>query len=40
MDKNLIYKEYEMLRQEIDQKISLQNNLLIFMVTATLTVMI
>ena len=39
MDKNLIYKEYEMLRQEIDKKISLQNNLLAFMITATLTVL-
>lgn len=35
MDKELICKEYEMLHGEIEKKIELQNNLLIFMVTAT-----
>ena len=38
MDKELICKEYEMLHGEIEKKIELQNNLLIFMVTATATI--
>ncbi len=38
MDKELICKEYEILHDEIQQKIALQNNLLIFMITATLTI--
>lgn len=36
MDKELICKEYEILHGEIEKKIELQNNLLIFMVTATI----
>ena len=38
MEEELIYKEYDMLHQEIEQKISLQNNLLIFMITTTVTI--
>lgn len=38
MDTELICKEYEMLHGEIEKKIKLQNNLLIFMVTATATI--
>lgn len=38
MDTELICKEYEMLHGEIEKKIELQNNLLIFMVTATATI--
>ena len=38
MEEELIYKEYDMLHKEIEQKISLQNNLLIFMITTTVTI--
>ena len=38
MVKELICKEYEILHGEIEKKIELQNNLLIFMVTATVTI--
>lgn len=38
MEEELIYKEYDMLHLEIEQKISLQNNLLIFMITTTVTI--
>ena len=38
MNNELICKEYEMLHGEIEKKIKLQNNLLIFMVTATATI--
>lgn len=35
---NLILKEYEMLRSEIEQKISLHNTLLTFIITSTVAV--